>query len=401
MVGLPTTKDKCTGCGACVSICPQKALSLTDGKYFSEYPQIKADLCIDCGMCIKACHANKEIKSNYPSKAFAVISSDKIDRDSSATGGASSVLVNTVLEQKGVVYGCEEVDYKNIIHSRIDNIKDSYRIKGSKYAQSFIGNSYSHVKEDLKTGKLVLFTGTPCQIAGLKSFLHKDYSNLILIEIICFGNVPSHFLSDHIDYLCKKNSLDNNNLQVYFRLKGETTADLKYGTFLYRKGALIKAFFSPNDGYHFGFRQGYFLRESCFHCRYAKHERCSDITIGDFWGLGNDSLMRKYRNVSVLLLNTEKGKKLFEISKSNFILEERPLFEAFNNPHFKGAAPKPMGWADIRKDYNEHGYEHMYKKYIKPAIRRYNLHKLKHKLIGCVFHIKNRLIHYNNKGISQ
>ena len=392
MIGIPTAKEKCTGCGACVNICPKKALSLTDGMSLFEYPQVNPELCIDCGLCIKTCHANNEIESNYPNKAFAVISNDKEDRDSSATGGASSVIVNTVLEQNGVVYGCEEIDYKTIIHSRIENVCESYRIKGSKYVQSYIGNSFSQVKDDLKEGKLVLFTGTPCQIAGLKSFLHKDYSNLILVEIICFGNAPSHYLADHVDYLCKKYSLDNNNLQILFRQKGETTADLKYGSFFYKQGKLVKSLFSPDDGYHFGFRQGYYLRENCFQCRYAKHERCSDITIGDFWGLGKDSPMNEYRNVSVLLINTEKGEKLFEKSKSKLIIEERPLNEAFRNPHFNGPASKPNGWADIRRDYNSYGYEYMFNKHVKPAIRRYKCKRLLNKIIGYVVHIKHRLL---------
>lgn len=392
MVGLPTAKDKCTGCGACVNICPKKALSLTDGISFFGYPHLKPELCIDCGLCIKTCHANKEIESNYPIKSYAVLSKDKDDRDSSATGGASSVLVNTVLEQSGVVYGCEEIDYKTIIHSRIENVCESYRIKGSKYVQSYIGNTFSQVKADLEKGKVVLFTGTPCQIAGLKSFLHKDYSNLFLVEIICFGNVHSHYLADHVDYLCKENSIDKNNLQVYFRLKGQTTADLKYGSFFYKQGKLVKSFFSPDDGYHFGFRQGYYLRENCFQCRYAKHERLSDITIGDFWGLGNDSQMKNYRNVSVLLINSEKGIKLFDESKSKFIIEERPVQEALNNPHFKGAAPKPNGWDEIGKDYIEHGYEYMFKKHIKPAIRRYKRKRLLNRIIGYAFFIKDKFI---------
>ena len=382
MVGLPTSKVKCTGCGACVNICPQKAISLTDGKSFFEYPQINQDLCIDCTLCIKTCPSNKDIKSTYPKKAYAAISKDKKDRDSSATGGASSVFVNTILELNGVIYGCKEINYKNVIHTRIENVNESHLIKGSKYVQSFTGNTYSQVKEDLNRGKLVLFTGTPCQIAGLKSFLHKDYPKLILVEIICFGIVPSCYLSDHIDYLCKKHSIDNNNLQVYFRQKGETTADLKYGTFLFRNSELIKAFYSPDDGYHFGFRQGYFLRENCFNCRYSKHERCSDITIGDFWGLGKNSMLNKYRNVSVLLLNTVKGEKLFEMTKIKFINEERPLSEAFKNPHFNRPAQKPKGWDKIRRDYHKHGYEYIFKNYIIPEIRRYKYTIMIKQLLG-------------------
>lgn len=392
MVGLPTTKEKCTGCGACVNICPKKAISLTDGISIFEYPQIKPELCIDCGLCIKTCPANTDIKERYPDKAFAVISKDKDDRDSSATGGASSVLANTVLEQGGVVYGCEEINYKHIVHSRIEESGQSYRIKGSKYAQSFIGKTYSQVKDDLKQGKRVLFTGTPCQIAGLKSFLHIDYSNLILVEIICFGNTPSIFLSDHVDYLCKEYSIDKKNLQVYFRQKGETTADLKYGTFLYRNGELVKSLYSPDDGYHFGFRQGYYLRENCFYCKYAKHERCSDITIGDFWGLGNDCTLNKFRNISVVLLNSEKGNQLFEEAKCKFLYEERPLSEAFKNPHFNGSAVKPKGWEKLRKDYDKYGYEFMYNKHVNPAIRRYKLCQLSQRVCRRVERLKNRIL---------
>jgi len=382
MIGLPTSKDKCTGCGACVNICPQKALILDDGNSFFEYPQVNQDLCIDCALCTKTCPSNKDIKSTYPKKAFAVVSKDKNDRDSSATGGASSVLVNSVLEQGGIAYGCEEVDYKTIAHTRIVNLDESYRLKGSKYVQSYIGSTYSQVKDDLNKGVLVIFTGTPCQIAGLKSFLRKDYPNLFLVEIICFGNVAIHFLINHVNYLCTKYSIDNSNVQVYFRQKGDTTADLRYGTFLYRNNKILKAFYSPDDGYHFGFRQGYYLRENCFHCRYSKHERCADITIGDFWGLGVNSKLNEYRNVSVVLLNTEKGIGLFEKAKHKFIIEERPLSEAFKNPHFNSPASKPNDWDDLRKDYSEYGYEYMFNKHIKPAIRRFKIHEITHGFIG-------------------
>lgn len=214
-------KEKCTGCAACMNVCAHNAISMAEqGVCGYIYPTIDQNKCIGCGICVKTCPVNTPIKFNAPLKAFAAISKDHDDLMTSASGGASSVLVNSILTKNGIVYGCVQRNYKHISHERIDKIEDAYLLKGSKYVQSDIGYIYRDVKEDLKTSKTVLFTGTPCQIAGLKSYLKKDYDNLILVDLVCHGVPSQKLLAEDVENLLRDYpNVERNKVHVEFRRK--------------------------------------------------------------------------------------------------------------------------------------------------------------------------------------
>ncbi len=336
-------KDKCTGCGACMNVCAHNAISLTEqGVCGYIYPEIDQDKCIDCGLCVKTCPANTPVKLNAPLKAFAAISKDHHDLMTSASGGASSVLVNSVLNKNGIVYGCVQRNYKNISHERIDKIEDAHLLKGSKYVQSYIGYIYRDVKEDLKTGKTVLFTGTPCQIAGLKSYLKKDYDNLILVDLVCHGVPSQKLLEEDVEYLLRDYpNADKEKIRVEFRRKKRSPGVFEpdWGTFISYgvfNGGGAKTFAHKKkkqdfliDNYITAFMAGTIFRENCYTCSYAQNQRGSDITIADFWGLKKCAVPTT-EGVSLLLPNTQKGLMAINEFKENFIICERPVDEAIN-----------------------------------------------------------------------
>lgn len=345
-------KDKCTGCAACMNICAHNAISMTEqGICGYIYPEIDQDKCIDCGLCVKTCPANTPVKFNAPLKAFAAISKDHNDLMTSASGGASSVLVNSVLNKNGIVYGCVQRNYKHISHERIDKIEDAHLLKGSKYVQSYIGYIYRNVKEDLKTGKTVLFTGTPCQIAGLKSYLKKDYDNLILVDLVCHGVPSQKLLAEDVENLLRDYPYaDKEKISVEFRRKknspGMFERDwgkyISYGVFLvmgrkdtspYKK----KRQTFLRDNYITAFMAETILRDNCYKCPYAQSQRCGDITIADFWGIKHAPFQTS-QGISLLLPSTPKGVQIIQDNKNLFDICERPVEEAI---HGNGRLNRP------------------------------------------------------------
>ena len=181
-------KKKCTACAACLNVCPKGAIRMVEeGAAGYQYPAIDPDLCIDCGLCAKTCPANHPVELRAPMRAYAAISRDEADLMSSASGGASSLLAQETLRRGGVVYGCAMESYRSVRHVRIDKAEDAWKIKGSKYVQSHVGTVHKQVKADLQAGREVMFSGTPCQVAGLRRYLRKDYPNLLLVDLRPMG----------------------------------------------------------------------------------------------------------------------------------------------------------------------------------------------------------------------
>lgn len=325
-------KDKCTGCAACFNACGKKAITMTEDSCGYVHPQIDNELCVDCGLCTKVCPVNTKITLRYPLDCYAATVKSDEELLSCASGGMATELSRYVIDNGGVVYGCTGKDIRYVHHIRVDCKEDLQFLKGSKYVQSFIGETYKAVKNDLQTEKLVLFVGTPCQVAGLQGFLRqKDYPNLITADLVCHGVPSQRMLNDNISLYCK----ESEDISVWFRLKERTSSKSDapwriafgwfYKTCYMRTPCAIKYY---KDPYMFGFLAPLTFRNSCYTCRYANISRCSDFTLGDFWGLGADAGFINGKGVSEVLINTEKASMIWKNILPSINNVQRDVVEA-------------------------------------------------------------------------
>ena len=327
-------KDICTGCGLCASICPKNSIKMvTIDKLGHLYPQIDQEKCVDCGLCKKKCPSLNTPIQTAPITAYAAIAKDNEEYHSSTSGGAASVFSRYIIENGGVVYGCavvEDADVIDIKHIRVDSLADLYRLKGSKYVQSRITDIIPQLKEDIKKEKKVLFIGTPCQCAAINNIYGKTPENLCLVDLICHGVPSFDLLKRHV-----KNVLPNKQVsKLSFREGNELKLSIvTTDNTVYCKSTVADRF---KEFYYDTFIDGCTFRESCYTCPYAKPNRCSDITIGDFWGLQKDAdeyLPNHTIGTSVLLPVSEKGKCLIQATSQRFNLVERTVNEAVKGNH--------------------------------------------------------------------
>lgn len=314
----------CTGCEACYNICPKQCIHERVGELGHLYPEIDREKCIQCGLCFQICPAVQTPDFHYPLKAYAAWSKDETDYRTSTSGGASSVFSQAIIREGGIVYGCM-ADGVNVRHTRITSLKELSRIKSSKYVQSQIGDCYKLVREDLKNGKKVLFIGTPCQCFGLKSFLRKEYEQLITIDLICHGVPSRSLLEQHAE---KKLHCPIGQIKtIRFREGTECILTIDNGSNKYTSNLWEQR---HEDAYYNAFMDGYSYRESCYHCKFAHIERCTDITIGDFWGLGEKVPFTTPHpfGVSVLLPCTSKGLHFISDLDHFLFLYDREIKEA-------------------------------------------------------------------------
>lgn len=321
----------CTGCGLCAARCPKQCIEMKPGFLGHLYPEINQDKCIDCKLCQKGCPSLQDIESSYPKKAFAAWSKDEEDYVTSTSGGAASVVSQYVISKGGVVYGCSVLPNIQIAHIRVDNLEALHLLKGSKYVQSQIKGIIPQLRKDVKDGLPVLFIGTPCQVAAIKQLYKTIPDNLYLVDIICHGTPSNKFLKDYIQKDLKIDAARVTN--VKFRLPDAySLCVFENDKLLYKSNNLWTHRYE--DLYMDTFIDGCTSRYSCNTCHYAKSERISDITIGDFWGLENevsDKEIPEHKNgISCVLPITEKGMQLVEAIRHSLNIYERPVTEAIN-----------------------------------------------------------------------
>ncbi len=303
--------DSCTGCNACFNICPKSAISFDKDELGFFYPAIDQDKCIDCKLCQKACPVTQDLKS-YPQRVFAAHSSDVDTQKSSTSGGIAATISKYILEQGGVVYGCSGENAAFVHHIRITDVEELPLITGSKYVKSDIGDILKQVKADLQADKYVFFVGTPCQVAGLRGYLRKDYERLFTADFVCHGVPSQQILSDALTAF-GVSPVEDYRIRFRRKPKKHTTV---YGLVPERRSdgqiAFEKSY--PTDLYITGFLRALYYRECCYSCKYATPERVSDFTLGDhhdregkYTGVLNTGDM-----LSKVLVNTDKGLALFE-----------------------------------------------------------------------------------------
>lgn len=331
----------CTGCGLCAAQCPKKCISMDiDDSLGHLYPKISQDVCIDCGLCQKNCPAIHPLELKKADTAYAAWSKDEDDYKSSTSGGAASVLSQYVLSQKGVVYGCAMLPDIEVKHIRVDRLEDVWKLKGSKYVQSNIVEAIPTLKKDVNEGRLTLFVGTPCQVAAIKKLFKEQPDNLLLVDLICHGVTSLDILKKHVHRVANYPNYD----KIVFRDSSSILIEIIVkGNSIYRV-----PFNKPRykDWYINTFFDGYTYKNSCYTCRYACPERVSDITIGDFWGLGKktpaDEIPSHPYGCSVILPNTQKGKDTIHQVAPKINLYERTVEEAVNgNDQLR--FPSPLG----------------------------------------------------------
>lgn len=370
----------CTGCGLCAAQCPKKCISMEPGNEFGHlFPKIDSSACIDCALCQKNCPAVNPVEQRYPLTAYAAWSKDEVDYRSSTSGGAAAVLSRHVLSQGGVVYGCAMLPNIDVRHIRIDNVDDLYKLKGSKYVQSNVTDIYPQLRMDVREGRLTLFTGTPCQVAAVKNMFKTQPENLILVDLICHGVPSLQMLKQHVKNVANYPHYD----KVLFREGNGTyvVVVIVDGEEVYRR-----YFNKPRyeDFYINSFFDGYTNRYSCYSCRYACPNRLSDITIGDFWGLGRtipaDYIPEHPHGVSVMLPSTVKGKDLIKAIASEMNLYERCVEEAVEgNDQLRHPVPFSKRKTLFRKMYRVVGNS-AYRIAIFDKYLKYNLKRIVKKL---------------------
>lgn len=307
----------CTGCRNCEQICPTHSIIMKADDEGFIVPIIDQTTCIDCSLCQKRCPQNMVMDTSKSFSVYAFRYNNDKDLFTSASGGAFISFARYVVNQGGVVYGAAYVDDDlHVGHVKVNNVRNLYILQSSKYVQSNTYNTYNEVKQDLLGGRLVLYSGTPCQIAGLKAFLKSEYENLLTIDVICHG-VPSPLLFEkYIQWMSSKNS---KIVKYDFRDKGAGWGLVYKAITKYNSKSLPGVL----DPYYYHFLKGNTYRECCYKCKYSKPERISDITIGDYWGIEKEHPdFYSTKGVSCVLVNTDKGNKVFDnIRKKAFIID--------------------------------------------------------------------------------
>lgn len=299
-------KSLCCGCRACVEACPKKCIKMVEDEETFLYPTVDKYSCIKCGTCHKVCFVNKVsklIENNYEQKAIAAIHKDNSILYQSSSGGAFSAIIEKQFTKNTVICGVCYNDDLKVVYDCVDSIDEYIKFKKSKYVLSNTNGVFNKVKNFLNDGKKVIFTGTPCIVAALKSFLGKDYSNLLSIDVVCHG-APSQKLFDK--YLSEQ----KNKVKLY-TFKSKQTQNNVYNSrtaeITYNNGEKKLATID-NDEYLKAYYTRLDYRPICAKCKLAQSSRCSDITLGDAWGI--EHLYKELdplKGVSLILINSEKG----------------------------------------------------------------------------------------------
>lgn len=377
----------CVGCRSCEQVCPVNAIVMTENAEGFLYPFIDYSKCIECGKCLKHCPQNTQYESSSQS-AYGVKLKDRKSLLSSASGGAFYGIAKTVLEKNsGIIYGACYGENLKVKHLAVRKLTDLYKTQSSKYVQSDTVNTYGEIRDLLNNGNCVLFSGTPCQVAGLKSFLSLEYENLFTVDIVCHGVPSPKLFSSFIKSIEEKEK--SKVIQWDFRSKRKKGWGTYY-YYYYCENGVAKT--NPLSFTRFGtdFLKGQNYRECCYRCKYANlNNRPADITICDFWGLMSvNSDFYSNDGVSGVIVNSDKGRKLFEEAKFEFDLFEcSPLDIAKNQDNLKASSKR----TDKRDCYYQNIDDDYFKQSFSVSFRERLLNILPKKFIIFLKRVKGKL----------
>ena len=354
--------NKCTGCHACYNACPQNAITMVeDDKAGFKYYKIDQSKCVDCGLCKKVCPVLNSGTYECEHIAYACYNKNEEERANSSSGGVFILLAKKVIEQGGVVFGACFDDEFNVIHSYADSLENLTKFMTSKYVQSTIGDTYKQAKDFLNNGRSVYYSGTPCQIEGLLSFLGKEYDNLITQDIICHGVPSPKAWEEYKKYRFERDS--EKPVQVNFRQKDDGwnlySLLLRYNKSEYKTN-------HNEDLFMQAFLRNACLRDSCYNCSFKKYYRKSDVTLADFWGIKSvcSEMDSDNKGTSLVIVNSDKGKKIFSSIKDLMICKEVNLDEAIKyNPSYTESAQMPPKREEFFDNLSKIPFDELVKKY--------------------------------------
>lgn len=309
MENISDVGKKCFGCRSCEQVCPKHCITIELTKEGFLYPVIEEEKCIQCGLCLKACPTERVLEHrNKPQHVWAFKNKNTEELLRSASGGAADVAVGIVISQGGVAYGAAYDEKLAVRHIEVDDEEGKEKLQSSKYVQSDINNCYLKAKKALSGGRTVLFTGTPCQIAGLYAFLGGDRPNLYTIDLICHGVPSPKFFEKYLEYQERQKK----DKVIYFNFRSKEKRGWGTQYLLKTKNkSETKSLMLDRYGKHF--MTGDCYRECCYQCPFANTVRVGDITVGDFWGIAKSHPdFYSTQGVSSVFVNTDKGIELFE-----------------------------------------------------------------------------------------
>lgn len=358
MIRITDSAD-CCGCTACMSVCGHDAITMEPDALGFLYPKVNMDKCVDCHLCEKVCAFNDhyDTSANLPSPdVYGARHKDPKQVATSRSGAAFIAISDWILRQGGVVYGVGYTDHFRVVHKRATTEEERDEFKGSKYVQSDLDHIFRQVKQDLREGRIVLFSGTPCQTSGLNSYVGKRLrENLYLVDIVCHG-VPSPYMwRDYLKFLEEK--VGSKISWVNFRDKQKYGWSAHHETFIFGGGQNKMSF-------TFLFYKHIMFRKSCGKCHFTNTQRPSDITIADFWGWEktNPNVNKDDKGLSLILCNTEKGRKLFDAIKGDLNYFPAKLDDVLQPNMIHPSVQDPKR-DQFEKDYARKGFKYVYYKY--------------------------------------
>ncbi len=353
-------KEECCGCTACAAACPHDAIRMEPDALGFLYPRVEEDKCTWCGLCERVCQFGPDYgrDGKLPAPAvYAARLNDGAQLARSQSGGAFYALAVEVLGSGGVVYGAGFTGHFHVSHKRVETLEGLEELRGSKYVQSDLRGVFRQVRGDLSAGRRVLFSGTPCQVAGLSSYVGKRLAaGLVTVDLVCHGVPAPAVWEDYLAYVEKKEGQECTG--VNFRDKSfGWGADIHFETFTFPTKSQTAATF------RILFYEHFMLRDSCHHCPFTNLKRCSDITVGDFWGW--DKVGKRFndrKGISLVLVNSEKGRQLFEKAAARLECEESRPQDCLQPQLIAPAVPHRKRARFIR-DYQRHGFLYVARRY--------------------------------------
>ena len=357
-------KDNCCGCHACGTACPLGCIEMSADSEGFLYPQVNEELCIDCGICEKVCPMTSELRQGEPPLALAAWNRNTTVRDESSSGGVFSALMRQTIEKEGVVIGAAFDSNMTLRHQSAQDETESHMFRGSKYLQSIIGDAYRETQEYLQQGRNVLFSGTPCQIAGLYAFLGKDDDNLLTCDLVCHGVPSPKVFSAYKENLERQHKAKTQRITFRSKVSGWK----RYSVALSFANATEYRRILTDDPFMIGFLRNTYLRPSCHLCHFSRLPRVADISLGDFWGVGvHHPEWDDDKGTSLVLVQTPKGQKAIDACSLALVVHEADLTLAIlSNPCICASVQPGQQRAAFFDDLDRLPFEQLIKKYMAP-----------------------------------